>query len=161
MVSHDIMFLQRIQPCNCRTYIILKKSLYLLGYTNILFWLNSIFNMHLYYSQSFCHTHVFKLDIKVCLHSLGIEFSPFLFENMIWIWGLKHHCTDIETILSSQVKINCNSCKHICIISMNLLSENFTTIREIYQSWPKSSQFWKWTVYITMTNLRPLLPCIL
>ena len=41
------------------------------------------------------------------------------------------------------------------------LSQNCANVRKIDKPWPNSNQFWRWPGYISMLNLRPLLPCVL
>ena len=113
MVSHAIMFLQRIQPCNRRTYIILYIPIFIRVHQHSFL---TQFNL-----QYVCLLFIILLPYT-CIWtrhqtyaSTPLEFPPFSFEDIIWIWGLWHHCTNIEIILSNHLKINQNSCKHICI----------------------------------------------
>ena len=41
------------------------------------------------------------------------------------------------------------------------LSQNCAKIRKINRPWPQTNQFWRWSRYISMQNLRPFPPCIL
>ena len=40
------------------------------------------------------------------------------------------------------------------------LSQNCAKIRKINRLWPQTNQFWRWSRYISMQNLRPFPPCI-
>ena len=41
------------------------------------------------------------------------------------------------------------------------LSQSGVKMRKIYRRWPKSNQFWRWSGYINMPNIRPLFLCVL
>ena len=41
------------------------------------------------------------------------------------------------------------------------LSQSGAKMRKINIPWPESHEFWRWSGYIRMSNIRPFLPCVL
>ena len=89
------------------------------------------------------------------------------------IWGNTYH----DTIFSLAIRIVGAVYRYIVIhwwivTSLSLNHQrpvrlawsqcaNTTKVIRIKRRWQKSNQFWMWSGYICMPNLRPFLPCIL
>ena len=74
--------------------------------------------------------------------------KPWPKPNQFWRWWGYISCQAIPPIPSAE-----NACKTQFWHAS--LSQNATQIRKINRLWPKSSKFWKWWAYISMSSFGP------
>ena len=88
----------------------------------------------------FSSPQIETLEVYLCFpwHWL----SPFLFENIIWITGLRHHHAIIMVILSHHPQDNICNTTSVSLCSFHDI-KIASEIRKINRLWPKSNQFWR------------------
>ena len=66
----------------------------------------------------------------------------------------------ILSIIMIILKKRIVNCRPDCNTYLLLLSQNCNRNKKVKRPWPKSNQFWMWTGYISMPDMRSFLPFV-